>query len=108
MRIGSLILSYSRRGEGVKPFAVYCMKCQSECDTYGANVAHTNKGNCSDENGFGSGDGGMSLGIGVFVMLGIGSFGGLEERDGVFVILMGVIILALGKICDLLVEIRDK
>ena len=52
--------------------------------------------------------GGMSLGIGVFVMLGIGSFGGLEERDGVFVILMGVIILALGKICDILVEIRDK
>ena len=42
------------------------------------------------------------------MMLGIESFGGLEERDGVFVILMGVIILALGKICDLLVEIRDK
>lgn len=52
--------------------------------------------------------GGMFLGSGVFVMLGLGSFSGLEDRDGVFVALMGVIILVLGNICEVLVEIRDK
>ena len=52
--------------------------------------------------------GGMSLGIGVFLMLGIGSFAGLEDRDGVFVTLLGVVILALGKILEVLLEIRDK
>mgnify|MGYP005625846661 CR=1 len=52
--------------------------------------------------------GGMSLGIGVFLMLGIGSFAGLEDRDGVFVTLLGVVILALGKIHEVLLEIRDK
>ncbi len=51
--------------------------------------------------------GGMSLGIGVFLMLGIGSFAGLEDRDGVFVTLLGVVILALGKIHEVFSNTRQ-